>query len=89
MFFSFIRIYLFIFLTSWIFIPLLVFSLLRYSLLVTALLCLVTPPIVWAVQWGAGWRGGRINEVFLQENVWQSAKTSGRNNEVTVLPRWP
>ena len=31
------------FLTSWIFIPLLVFSLLRYSLLVTALLCLVTP----------------------------------------------
>ena len=30
------------FLTSWIFIPLLVFSLLRYSLLVTALLCLVT-----------------------------------------------
>ena len=42
--FSFSRIYLFIFLTSWIFIPLLVFSLLRYSLLVTALLCLVTPP---------------------------------------------
>ena len=33
-------IYLF-FLTSWIFIPLLVFSLLRYSLLVTALLCLI------------------------------------------------
>ena len=42
--FSFISIYLFIFLTSWIFILLLVFSLLRYSLLVTALLCLVTPP---------------------------------------------
>ena len=41
--FSIIRIYLFIFLTSWIFIPLLVFSLLRYSLLVTALLCLVAP----------------------------------------------
>ena len=41
--------------------------------IVTALLCLVTPPIVWAVQWGAGWRGGRINEVFffLQENVWK------------------
>ena len=30
--FSFIRSYLFIFLTSWIFIPLLVFSLLRYSI---------------------------------------------------------
>ena len=42
--FSVIRIYLVIFLTSWIFILLLVFSLLRYSLLVTALLCLVTPP---------------------------------------------
>ena len=36
--FSFTRNYLFIFLTSWIFILLLVFS-----LLVTALLCLVTP----------------------------------------------
>ena len=34
----------FSFLTSSIFISLLVFSLLRYSLLVTALLCLVTPP---------------------------------------------
>ena len=34
----------FSFFTSWIFISLLVFSLFRYSLLVTALLCLVTPP---------------------------------------------
>ena len=34
---------IFYLLGSWIFIPLLVFSLLRYSLLVTALLCLVTP----------------------------------------------
>ena len=41
--FSFIRSYLYILLTSWIFISLLVFSLLRYSLLVTVLLCLVTP----------------------------------------------
>ena len=38
MFFSIIKIYLFIFLSSRIFIPLLVFS-----LLVTTLLCLVTP----------------------------------------------
>ena len=37
--FSFIRIYLFIFLTSWISIQLLVFSLVRYSLLVTGLRC--------------------------------------------------
>ena len=44
--FSIIKIYLFIFQTSRIFIPLLVFSLLRYSLLVTALLCLVTPHYV-------------------------------------------
>ena len=38
--------------------------------------------------------GDRINEgfFFLQENVWsfsRAAKKSGRNNEVTVLPRWP
>ena len=59
--------------------------------IVTALLCLVTPPIVWAVQWGAGWRGGRINEVFFfyKKMYGKSAKTSGRNNEVTVLRRWP
>ena len=33
-----------LFFSSWIFIPLLVFSLLYYSLVVTALLCSVTPP---------------------------------------------
>ena len=36
--------------------------------------------------------GDHINEgFFLQEKVWpfcQVAKNSGRNNEVTVLPRW-
>jgi len=35
--------------------------------------------------------GDRINEGFLQENIWPfcRAKKSGRNNEVIVLPRWP
>ena len=41
---------------------------------------------------------GRINgvatltRVFLQENVWRllpGGQKSGRNDEVTVLPRWP
>ena len=36
--------------------------------------------------------GDRISEgFFLYENVWPfcPAKKSDRNNEVTVLPRWP
>ena len=53
MFFFIIKIYLFIFQTSRIFIPLLVFSLLRYSLLVTALLCLVTPRLVGVFSYSA------------------------------------
>ena len=36
--------------------------------------------------------GDCINEVFFAENEWpfcRAAKNSGRNNEVTVLLRWP
>ena len=36
---------------------------------------------------------GRINEGFFNKKTYggfcQAAKKSGRNNEVTVLPRWP